>query len=151
MFACRREPFKVSALSGISCVKVSAGDNHTAALTATGEVGSQSSVLDIGFPMCVRLLGTDLVLGVHERSTDAADESGVAHVFCSVFSRLKFAKFARQLADLCQMIHERSHVVDFVDCVAFGCFADIDLGLQETELEWAEEIDRFDRYYRSDV
>uniref|UniRef100_A0A9J2PJ43 Uncharacterized protein n=1 Tax=Ascaris lumbricoides TaxID=6252 RepID=A0A9J2PJ43_ASCLU len=176
----RREPFKVSALSGISCVKVSAGDNHTAALTATGElyvwgsnkcgqlkqsdqsfitipslfrVGSQSSVLDvsasfsqtavivsgidatptiylcgqnppadffhpqifrissvekIGFPMCVRLLGTDLVLGVQERSTDAVDESGVAHVFSSVFSRLKFAKFARQLADLCQMIHERS-------------------------------------------
>uniref|UniRef100_F1KQV4 Alsin n=1 Tax=Ascaris suum TaxID=6253 RepID=F1KQV4_ASCSU len=259
----RREPFKVSALSGISCVKVSAGDNHTAALTATGElyvwgsnkcgqlkqsdqsfitipslfrVGSQSSVLDvsasfsqtavivsgidatptiylcgqnppadffhpqifrissvekIGFPMCVRLLGTDLVLGVQERSTDAVDESGVAHVFSSVFSRLKFAKFARQLADLCQMIHERSHVVgepetsnllnnltisscafavqvarvaeacravltnkgdssmsamleashsfslmdslcnfhaDFVDCIAFGCFADIDLG-----------------------
>lgn len=58
--------------------------------------------------MCVRLLGTDLVLGVQERSTDAVDESGVAHVFSSVFSRLKFAKFARQLADLCQMIHERS-------------------------------------------
>ncbi|VDM42293.1 unnamed protein product [Toxocara canis] len=257
----RREPFRVSALSGICCVKVSAGDNHTAVLTATGEmyvwgsnkcgqlkqsdqsyltapslfrVGSQSSVLDvsasvsqtavivsgidatptvylcgqnaqtsflhpqtfrissvekIGLPSCVRLLGSELVLGMYGRD-DLLDETGVA-LFSFVFSRLKFAKFARQLADLCQMLHERSHIVgesemstllnrltlsscafavqaarlaescrtvltqkgdasicsileaamslpfmdslytfhaDFVDCIAFGCFADIDLG-----------------------
>ncbi|KHN82905.1 Alsin [Toxocara canis] len=257
----RREPFRVSALSGICCVKVSAGDNHTAVLTATGEmyvwgsnkcgqlkqsdqsyltapslfrVGSQSSVLDvsasvsqtavivsgidatptvylcgqnaqtsflhpqtfrissvekIGLPSCVRLLGSELVLGMYGRD-DLLDETGVA-LFSFVFSRLKFAKFARELADLCQMLHERSHIVgesemstllnrltlsscafavqaarlaescrtvltqkgdasicsileaamslpfmdslytfhaDFVDCIAFGCFADIDLG-----------------------
>ncbi|VDK61188.1 unnamed protein product, partial [Anisakis simplex] len=138
----RREPFKIAALSGICCIKISSGDYHSVALTGTGElyvwgsnkcgqlkqsdqpyitiptlfkVGSQSSVLDvsasvsqtalivsgidatptvyfcghntysdftpmntpqtfrissvekIGFPMCVRLLGVDLMLGICER------------------------------------------------------------------------------------
>lgn len=259
----RREPFKISALSGKCCIKIAAGDNHSAALTASGElyvwgsnrngqlkqteqlfivspslfrVGSQSSVLDVsasgtqtavivsgidatptvylcgvkgnaefcydcpqafrvssveklGWPTCVLLLNSDLVLGICERNV--GDESDVARAFALVFSNLRFAKFTWQLSDISQKLHERSHILcekasadllnkltlsscafslhaarlaescrlavcnngitsvsrilqescslsfveslfdfhsDFVDCVAFGCFADIDLG-----------------------
>uniref|UniRef100_A0A915PIV5 Uncharacterized protein n=1 Tax=Setaria digitata TaxID=48799 RepID=A0A915PIV5_9BILA len=170
--AMRREPFKVADLSSMYCIKVAAGDDHTIALTGTGElyvwgsnsdgqlkqsgsshtmkpllfkIGSHSFVLDafangsltgvivggiansatlylcgnstrenlpfslslpkeIGQPGWILGVNKNLVVGVHESNNEINEH------FARLFILFRYAKFMERICQLCQKMHERSHV-----------------------------------------
>ncbi|KAL3985793.1 Regulator of chromosome condensation (RCC1) repeat family protein [Acanthocheilonema viteae] len=172
--AVRRVPFKVADLSGMYCIKVAAGDDHTIAITGSGKlyvwgsnndgqlkqtnlshvtkptlfkIGSHSFVLDafangchtgvivggvansatlylcgsnstekslqslslpkeIGWPGWILIANKNLAVGVHE-STDEVNE----HLL-RMFVFFHYAEFVQQICQMCQKMHERSHIVN---------------------------------------